>query len=98
MRKIVCVDDDPARRYGLRKVERVVDQRLARDLDHRLWPRLGERAHARAETGGEYHQGVGIVPHASFSLFRWSRVGSGRSDSSWERTPDKAGWARSRSR
>ncbi len=34
---------------GLRQsVERVVDERPACDLDQRLWPALGERAHARA--------------------------------------------------
>ena len=36
-------------------VEHVIDQRLAGDLDQRLRHLVGERAHARAEAGGEHH-------------------------------------------
>jgi hypothetical protein len=36
-------------------VERIVDQRLARDGYERLWNFVSQRPHSRAEAGGENH-------------------------------------------
>ena len=40
--------------YG-QPVERMVDQRLARDRNQRLWQLIGQGPHSRAQSGGEDH-------------------------------------------
>ena len=51
----VGVDHDPRDAGGADQRQRVVDQRAAGDLDQRLRPVAGQRAHAGAEPGGEDH-------------------------------------------
>jgi hypothetical protein len=55
----VGVDDDARRADRARDGEGVVEERAAGDRQERLRPVGGQRAHARAEAGGEDHDGVG---------------------------------------
>ncbi len=55
---------------GLRQaIEHVVDQRLAGNRHQRLWQRVGERAHAQAQSGSEHHRSVGMFGHAGQIVF-----------------------------
>ena len=55
----VHVDDRPLDAVLGQAVEAMIDQGPAADLDQRLRQRLGDRPHARAETGGEHHGRLG---------------------------------------
>ena len=53
--EVVDVDDDGVDAGFLEAVEDMVEKRAAGDLDQRLGLRQRQRAHARAEAGGEQH-------------------------------------------
>src|SRR6266566_8182189 len=61
--KVMDVDDYLADPKGAQTAERDLEQRAAGDFHQRLGTTVGERAEARAETGGEdhgFHRGVAI--------------------------------------
>ena len=61
VRHVVHVDDGGFDARVGKAIEHVIDQRLAGDLDQRLRQRVGQRAHARPEPGGEHHARVGSL-------------------------------------
>ena len=65
------IDHDPLHPGRHQGIDHEVDQRLAGDLDQRLGHGVGERAHARAQTRGHYHGGLGTRPHALASAGTW---------------------------
>ena len=50
------VDDDVLDTRCTKPVQHMIDQRLARDLDERLGPSGGQRAHPLAEASGHNHR------------------------------------------
>ena len=56
-------DRDSVNAHGAKTFEGVVDQGPAGDLDQGLGPVVGQRAHARAEPGGQHHGGLGGLAH-----------------------------------
>ena len=93
---IVQVHDDPPQHDTARQIKRVVDQRLARDRDHRLGLVLGQMLHPRAEAGGKHHHGIWGVAHLAFKSFRNSGVGAGREGRSTSAKGASAGSSRLR--
>ena len=56
VRQIVDVDDHLLHARGAQLLEHMIEQRLAGDLDQRLGPGRGQRAHPLAETGSHDHR------------------------------------------
>ena len=55
----VDVDDRPLDAVLGQPIEAMIDERPAADLDQGLRQRIGDRPHARSQTRGEHHGGLG---------------------------------------